>query len=381
MKLISWRTIVGYIALGAALTFFIPFATLFAMKKVVQEIPIDEVVARQSKDHKLLYLSGLDQDVAQYKLLLTLDQGPDVLVLGSSRAMQVRSSFFSVPMINWGGAVNSLGHFEWAAQQIRGLAKPPRLIILFVDVWWFNDRFQVGSAIFAPRPTSAFRNIYRNNQILVREIFRKGLKRTENRIGMAAIQSDQGYDFAGSFHYVATVSQRGVSTDIQFKETLGRVDEGSGRFMWNETANLSAVERFRNIKSTLEATGAEVVAIMPPFAGPVIERMMSSGNFEYVARLRETLKSDVYDYTEAALVPGATDCEYVDGSHAGEVVYARMLVDAAVTNPRLRSALDLPSLQAWIQKNAGSAAPSTLQYANGKTEVDFLELGCRKPSS
>jgi len=78
-----------------------------------------------------------------------------------------------------------------------------------------------------------------------------------------------------------------------------------------------------------------------------------------------------------AAVPGATNCEFIDGAHAGEVTYARTLVQIAQSDAALKPALN-PPLSEWIKINAGKVSQTSAQYAGNKLERDFLKLGCKR---
>jgi len=372
------RGLVGWVAAGTALTFFIPAAALHLMKRQAGEYSEAEVVAQQAANPRLLYLSGLDQSVSFYKSELTDRLRPEVVVLGSSRAMQVRTHFFNVPAVNWGGAVNSLAQLDWTANHLIALPKKPALAVIFVDTWWFNDSYQNSAAVYAPRERTAFTNLYSNTSLLFRAVVRQGLRANAERIGIAALRSNQGYDAGGSFHYVAAVFYPNAKdTDTQFQTSLKQMTIKAGRWAAADNASDSALNRFRNIVKRLEAANIKVVAIMPPFAAPVTSKFAEDPGYRFVGDLRKKLSGEVFDYTDLSSIPGANHCEFIDGSHAGEVVYARALALAARSQPRLAALLS-PKLAAWIETNAGKASPTSAQYAGNRKELDFLEIGCKR---
>ena len=72
------------------------------------ELDQEEVVARQAQGEFVLFGPGLAQDIMAYKLALYAAVKPEVVVLGSSRAGNVRAAFFERPFVNMAGAATDL---------------------------------------------------------------------------------------------------------------------------------------------------------------------------------------------------------------------------------------------------------------------------------
>jgi hypothetical protein len=83
-----------------------------------------------------------------------------------------------------------------------------------------------------------------------------------------------------------------------------------------------------------------------------------------------------YDYTDATIV-GSGDCEFIDGFHGGEVTTARMLKDISLHDSVLAAHVRQDYLEAVIGKYEGMAFVPDPEIAD-ITEIDFLNLGCRK---
>lgn len=362
---------------AAACLFLLPVAASEFLKIWFRELPPAEIVSRQLASKDLLYLSGLSQDVADYKLVMAQAEKADVMVIGSSRALQVRDFFFKAPLVNWGLAVRTVGQLEWVTREIAKLPKKPRLAIVFLDVWWFNGKYQSGKDIYVLQQPH-LSNIYRNTYVLTKGLLSRKHTNSAKRLGIAAIQSNQGFDYYGSFHYVARVTGH-EKHDFRFETTLHRIDTQNSRFVGADEPNALAIKRWQAAKAELELAGVHVVEILPPFASVVIDRMQSSGHYSYIWKLPGQLGKQVLDYTDARSLPEASDCEFLDGFHSGEVLNAEMLLDAAKRRPELRAVLNVEQLQAWSTAHRGFASPTTISlYGNGAKEVDFLRLGCSK---
>ncbi len=93
-----------------------------------------------------------------------------------------------------------------------------------------------------------------------------------------------------------------------------------------------------------------------------------------------SLPIKVFDFLESQSLQ-TSDCEFADGLHAGDITYQRMLLRMADADPpgRLASMLRRTDIAANIRSFAGSAVTPTLADGYRYPEVDFLDIGCRKP--
>jgi hypothetical protein len=373
----TYRVYLRNMLAAAACLFLIPVAASELMKVWFGELEPPQIVARQLKTKDLLYLSGLSQDVAAYKLEIGKVEQPDIIAVGSSRALQVRDFFFTSSFANWGLAVRTVGQLEWATREIEKLPKKPKLVIVFLDPWWFNGNHQSGRDVYTLR-RSHLSNIYRNAYVLIKSLSKDKLSNHTKRLGLGAIRSNQGFDYYGSFHYIARVTGR-EKADVHFETTLRRIKTQDDRWIGANDPNRYAIERWQAARQKLEDVGVRVVEILPPFSSVVVDRMRSSGLYGYAWKLAGEFGGRVLDYTDPRRLPDFTDCEFLDGFHGGEVVYAKMLLDVAEQREDLRSVLDIGKLRHWVTAHRGLAAPTTIRlYGDGVKESDFLHLGCSK---
>ena len=102
---------------------------------------LDEIIASQQESNsKVLYGTALHANTRQYKKELLAKTQPKVIALGSSRVMQFRQHMFSGEFLNLGGGMESIHDGIKLIPDI--IKRKPELIILGLDIWWFNDRFQ-----------------------------------------------------------------------------------------------------------------------------------------------------------------------------------------------------------------------------------------------
>ena len=361
----------------AALAFGLPYGVSEALKIWFGELPPAELAERQLKSRQTLYLSGLDQNVNIYKLELTTRQNPAIIAVGSSRALQVRDFFFNDSFVNWGLTVSSIAALDWSVNEILKLPKKPKLAIFFLDPWWFNGKFDNARDVFVAREARTT-NIYRNTWLLGQRLFARKPLTQPNRLGLAAIDSNQGYDFYGSFHYISRITV-GEPYDIKFQRTLRQIDTQDQRWIGENDVNPLAIERWKAAKRRLEQNGIRVVEILPPFPPAVAARLREKGNHAYIGKIAPLLGPEAFDATSPAWVSRTSDCEFTDGIHGGEVVYAKALLDAAEKNPALRPFLRSDLLRGWTAANEGNTSPATVAfYGSGAQEIDFLKMGCKK---
>lgn len=85
-------------------------------------------------------ISNLDERLLQEEIIGHLGENPDVVVLGSSRSMLIRSEFFSdVDLRNHSVSGASIEDIIAIYQMYKGSEKLPAKIILNIDPWIFNQ--------------------------------------------------------------------------------------------------------------------------------------------------------------------------------------------------------------------------------------------------
>lgn len=367
-----WR-----VFLVAACGFALPYAVSEGLKHWFGELPPAQVAEAQLASKRTLFLSGLDQRVTQYKLELAARQNANIIVVGSSRALQVRDFFFNDSLVNWGLAVSGIAALDWSASEIARLPHKPKMAIFFFDPWWFNPNFDTGRDEFTPAEPR-ITNIYKNAYLLGKRLFSAKPLTRPFRLGVGAIDSNQGFDYYGSFHYISRITV-GEPYDVRFSRTLRQIDTQNQRWIGGDEPNPIAIERWKRAKAKLESSGVTVIELFPPFPPSVIDRIRRHGKHAYIGKISERMHLQDVDYMDARTLPHATDCEFIDGTHGGEVVYAKALLKAAERKPALRAALRVEELRAWVKANQGNTSPATVAlYANGALEIDFLKLGCTK---
>ena len=98
-----------------------------------------------------------------------------------------------------------------------------------------------------------------------------------------------------------------------------------------------------------------MVVIVPPVAPTVFQKMQSMpGAYEFIPKLRQYLQSlpgEVYDFLNNQEVK-CSDCEFIDGYHAGDVALQKVLLTIIKQNPQsaLRDYLNIDLMQERSKK-------------------------------
>jgi hypothetical protein len=331
-----------------------------------------------------LFLSGLHSQEFLYKLALYEKWKPDILVLGSSRVLQLRAAFFSKTMVNAGRAMPSLhGGYHFLARALE--IAPPKLLIIGLDSWWFNAAAQ------EPRVPIEEPDWFNKNQsnpamklifkIIRGEIGVESLALAELRchVGVSAIRHNTGFDAYGSFWYTDLIVGDRSSADTGFGDTLDRIEQGHKRFQYGGAVAEAHLSNLRKIIDLAESAGVEVRLFLPPFAQPIAARFEEMrDNYGYFFELRRRLVEEfgALDFSDPAALR-AEGCEFIDGFHGGPVVYARVLQKMAEQPgfPRNMLASDVIDRVALMTGQVSF----DLQRVTDRRRIDFLQLGCPSP--
>jgi len=300
--------------------------------------------------------------------------------------MQFRQHMFTKEFVNVGGAMGSINEGINLLPDIINLN--PEIVLLGIDVWWFNDRYQKPAVKYKePKNVNSFPstahvimvfNWLFEGKITYKEFF-KSLTNNISDIGVAGQEKD-GFGPDGSYYYTRTITGKEKHFDRLFKGTFERIEHGNNRFEYNSSANKQHIDNFILLLNELLKNNINVVVFFPPFAKAVNERLHDMGDkYNYINDIKLKLnerKIVFYDYSNAYKV-GSSDCEFIDGFHGGEITYMRILSDLVEKVPSLNEKVDKPFLMASIKKYTGKVFVQDTEVSN-KIEVDFLGLGCNK---
>ncbi len=349
---------------------FGPALTLLWRSGELVGVHVEKVVEIQlaSREREVLYgLAYSECDVA-YKFASLQRQDYDVLVLGTSRVLQLRPVFFKQPerVYNAGRIGRRLRHF---GQVLEGLDDDqwPTVLVLGLDQYFFSDEWDQGQEDgFAGELRSCgdtLSALQRGWRMLYGDIASGKIPVSEvlfpptDRIGVTAIVRDGGFRLNGSYRYDEHRISRLDDPDHErfgFRDTLDRIEGGHSRFEYTDKVSERGLEELDRIVTLAREHGAMVVAFTPPFPPLINDRMEQTGQYGYLHALARALSRRLdgpglffRDFTDVRDL-GATDAEFVDGLHGSERTYARVLLALSEEVAVLRARTDQARLRRLI---------------------------------
>jgi hypothetical protein len=358
--------------------------------------PVESIVENQQK-RQALYGSALFEDDFQYKLDLLRARRPDVIALGSSRALQFREEFFSVPFISAGRAMNSIPQ---GAQFVDAMLKVhrPKVVILTLDVWWLNPRRREPPmprrALSPTSPLiSAFWSYVNDRKLTTLKTLRVILGDDSNpvslrhAIGIQGLVRGQGFRPDGSRDY----GSRYFGTDPTFDDrnfanSRSLVRNGQSLLSFGQTIDQDSFATLNQLVTKLKDAGIAVIAVLPPFAPTVLGLIeQQKKDYAYIPLARaayQSLPIKVFDFLQSQSLDNS-ECEFADGLHAGDITYQRMLLRMTEMDPAgpLASFVRQNDVAAAIRLFSGHAVTPTAADGYRYPEIDFLGIGCDKGAS
>lgn len=351
---------------------------------------ISEIVTDQQRRGGL-YL-GLAAGIAAYKYEGYQQRHPDIVAIGTSRAMQIRDYFFTQPFYNLGGLAQ--GQMQAFALMDRLLLRqPPKTVIFAVDFWTFCTTKEE----FPPftRPNSTFHDGLGtpDKALLIWRLFAEGTLSTEDlvrifrgtlrpprrvmpRTGVSTLFSDDGFGPDGSLYTLVAAGNPGPFpvADRRSDQDIDAIRCGGGRIPANCHLSEENLALIGMLGSELKRHGIRLIVIAPPVTSALfdaIRAIPAADAFMTSWRRRiEQAWPEAYDFTDPKDI-GASDCEFYDGIHGGEVAYARIFRTLAARDKNVASLLNLENLDRVI-----AIGKDRITVALGLTEkARQVELG------
>lgn len=321
--------------------------------------PLDRVLAYQRAHPDALYMRAVDQVFYAYKYRGIVTNHPSVLVAGSSRTMKFRAGMFGREadgFFNAGGMINSVRDLhEFAETLPPGLH--PSLLILGIDLWWFNDGVQ---PVYSFRLESqkdvglafddhvlALRWLALHPRSLIDELRAVETPRRD-AIGFEARERGGGFRADGS--YVARVATPETADGWRFvdRETPPIIERVTGAFANFPPARDASSARLALLDAALarfEAHHVLVVGYLPPFSSAVLDVLRADGRHQglwddFDCRVPEVFRRHRFPVVDASDVTrfGMDDRAMSDGIHAEETFHLHV-VRALLEDDRVRAVL------------------------------------------
>lgn len=294
--------------------------------------------------------NGLYHSPADYKLAAIAKLKPDIVVLGSSRAMRFHSEFFTVPAYSMGGLVYSPAEAVALMDLLRPIYRPS-VVIYAMDYWAFctvGDEPQP-EVVPRPHPVVAWPHWPKTiNQVsFVWTLLSKGYVQFQSLLELPWMPaSSDGVSLHGLsavINHVGFLSD-GATTGIlgktfdhtpDFPDTVDLVRQGLNQWPHGCRLDRRAMRYLAMLADDMDARGIRLVLVAPPLPPAINVAMTAQGSFDlFLAEWRNALAAtdrEVHFFHYASDL-GGDDREFPDGMHGGDVTYAR-LVRAMASRP------------------------------------------------
>lgn len=332
--------------------FLLPILAFFSVPFLVLKMTgenysqIDNIIERKQK-----YLIGYAYNEANYKYLKSKEvksrETQTVVALGSSRALQFREDMFTVPFYNAGYTITSVSDFV-PFMESNLEEKMPEQLLVILDQWMFNKNWDDLSSSGKKKWQASFNSSATSSTILnswkdllagkygIGILFSKEKKGGVRKIGLNAVVNGKGFRSDGSMDYGAQieklVNKDSSALDFNFSDTYARIQSGTQRFEHGDEIHDKSLSVLNEFLTYCKSKQVKVVAILPPFADKVNQRMKETGKYGYLDSIYLKCKPifdennfELWDLTNLGTY-GSDDGEVVDGFHGGEVTYLRMLI-------------------------------------------------------
>lgn len=352
------------------------------------DVAVGRAVEAQEKSFAL-FGSSLNKTTAsnlEYKLALYRAKKPVVVVAGSAGMESLRDTVFLRPMVNMAGTADSLSTLRESLDAMLAIHKPAA-VILAVDWWWFSPAWEKDPFARHPKAQSPYEysldnlrlpwRLFLQGQINLGQFLFLGF--SEGRYGAHAQFDAAGLGPDGSRHSTKTlVSSR--SEDAEFARTLDRRARHVEEFATCETLSQPHLDALADIYFRLRGRGVVPIIFISPMAGPVLESVKEEeALYPHLFKLREALASRGIEMANT-LDPayfGAGPCEFLDGTHIGEIGALRILSELTRAWNDLLPMVDMERMNRAIAEWKDHAAMQS-PYLPGIIERDFLNLSCVK---
>ena len=285
----------------------------------------------------------LPQDQAAYKFLLLSERRPRVIVLSSSRGMQIRAGMIGETertFLNGGGIVNTLGDLESFVDSTPA-ERLPKVVLLAVDLWWFNEGWPEKARRHDPDGAYNWRaHVAGARKLAMQPSLMKSLlaspapERT-GRIGISAAQTGSGFRLDGSVQQVIPVPPDPAQWRFEDREhppVIDRVRQGIMNFPESRGVSAKRLERLEAVLELYRAKGIQVAGFAPPFSTEVY-RLLSTDprHRDFFSAFRrevpEAFRKVGTPFVDASDLAsfGLDDRSMFDGFHPAETFHLHLL--------------------------------------------------------
>jgi hypothetical protein len=364
------------------LIFFLPLAIILLMVETLlwitgEDWPISKVMQKQEIQSSSLFMRGImDQGFYAYKLKQIQRKKPKILVIGSSRVMEFRMEMMgagAAEFYNAGGILQDISDLTELVKRLSSKAFP-EVLILGIDLWWFNPDRPTGEGLKANWNNDAATDWHEHVRAWRKFKSSKGWRMafdgvlaTNANIGLEARNQNVGFRSDGSMQYNFPIPK--TESEWKFKDRENppipdRLQKKSGQFPESVGISKERVRELGDALLQLKHAGVMVLGFLPPFSSEssmLLESMPEHatlwGEFRReIPNLFARFDFPLVDASKPAEL-GLDDTYLVDGIHGGETFHLhvlkrfllarRMAEKFSGLSEKIESALKSPGTNPW----------------------------------
>lgn len=374
---------------------FMSLASIIFLEKNNEHLGIKGIVNKQFHDKEIIYSSSINLDYKNYILEKFKLIKPDILIIGSSRAQYYPQYIFQKKLLIAQQPFYSFDMFHSSLSELVKIHKP-KLMIMGVDWWLFNKIYNEKQAKIFDKTLKSSRNSknrddkkfynYSLNEVIkpyywiiqnkitlnffIKTIFSEPF----NNIGVMANVHKSGYDING--YFVDNYSLSGNKKfDIKFEDTIRQIKNNKKDFSTFQF-DFNSLEIYKKINELALINDIKIISIMHPLSPKVYEQLYKNNYLKNLNQVSENLKFDE-NFFNFSFKDYFNNCQFVDGTHSGEVLNYLNLKKISEKKAYLLSFLS-PKIK--IDDIANNINRVTFKNFSklAENEIDFLDIGCKK---
>ncbi len=318
--------------------FSIPLFVLFGgyeylMYELKESVMVKTVFKSQESDKSLFLRKYLSQSFKTYKTYGIKQSNAETLIIGSSRVMQIKGSYFKGKFYNAGGLIqNNNDLIEFLDSEVTS-----DLIFIGIDSWWYKENYMKYSNSDNLSEIHTLLKLRYNPVSRIDEIWTDYLEpRNTKHIGVNAQISNGGFRFDGSMKIsdkrIRILLKEGKFVDTEDPPINERIKKSSTLKFENSPIDTTAfIESVALIRKAID-NGKRIIVYLPPFTDESFDlfgKIKSQSDFFrfttiYMPRILERFGIP-YIKTESPRDYDINDAYFMDGFHPSEVFLAIQL--------------------------------------------------------
>lgn len=344
--------------LPAGLVSSLPFAVAYYSGEAMSPA---EVVTMQMGAHPVIYGTGNDDLVFNYKLAGLRQRQPDLVVIGSSRVVQFRAELATLAADEFYNAGVAGGRFDVLSPMIEQMQPAPTVMLVGLDQVWFNEDETDWNAAdwnfrdydltaFGARSLDVWQAVIRGRLSLDDLLCRRAPIGGGVALGLDAIMNANGYRSDGSWQ--SGSSRRDAERAAESREGAIRRIGSGGYFYWaNGSVSEDRLGDLAEMLALARSREIEVIGFFSPYMPTIYEAISADGDgflYRVVAEVEAVFAEYDYpffDFTDASDI-GAEDAAFRDSWHPSEWLSLRMYIEMLRAHPDLLGSYsDLAALE------------------------------------